>query len=99
VFAALNARYRDVKYALPFLVQMGLFVTPVIYPLGAVPAAWQLAAALNPMTGPVEGLRHALLGTPMRADVVAVSLVVGALLCVGGLYVFRRLERRLADVI
>jgi lipopolysaccharide transport system permease protein len=99
VFAALNAHYRDVKYALPFLVQMGLFITPVIYPLGAVPPEWQLAAALNPMTGPVEGLRHGLLGTPARADLLAVSLGVGSLLCVGGLYLFRRLERQLADVI
>ncbi len=99
VFAALNAHYRDVKYALPFLVQMGLFVTPVIYPLSQMPPRFQLAAALNPMTGPIEGFRYALLGTSMRHDLVAVSLAVGGLLLVAGLCVFRRMERRLADVI
>jgi lipopolysaccharide transport system permease protein len=99
VCAALNAHYRDVKYALPFLVQMGLFVTPVIYPLSEVPPRLQLVVALNPMTAPVEGFRYALLGTSTRPDVVAISLGVGGLLFVAGLYVFRRLERRLADVI
>jgi lipopolysaccharide transport system permease protein len=99
ILAALNAHYRDVKYAAPFLVQMGLFVTPVIYPLGEVPAQFQLAAAVNPMAGVVEGFRHALLGTPVRGELVAVSLAVGVLLFIVGLYVFRRMELRLADVI
>jgi lipopolysaccharide transport system permease protein len=99
ILAALNVHYRDVKYAVPFLVQMGLFVTPVIYPLAGMPARFQPLAALNPMAGPVEGMRHALLGTPVRAEPVAMSLAVGVLLFVAGLYVFRRMERRLADVI
>jgi lipopolysaccharide transport system permease protein len=99
IVAALNAHYRDVKYALPFLVQMGLFVTPVIYPLHEVPSRFQLVIALNPMTAPVEGFRHALLGTSPRADAVAISVAVGGLLLVAGLYVFRRMEHRLADVI
>jgi lipopolysaccharide transport system permease protein len=99
ILAALNVHYRDVKYAVPFLVQMGLFVTPVIYPLGSMPARFQPLAALNPMMGPVEGVRHALLGTPVHAELVAMSLAVGVVLFVAGLYVFRRMERRLADVI
>lgn len=99
ILAALNAHYRDVKYAAPFLVQMGLFVTPVLYPLSEVPARFQLMLALNPMAGTVEGFRHALLGTPVRAELVAVSLAVSVVLFVIGLYVFRRMERRFADVI
>src|SRR6266705_4573932 len=62
ILSALNVSFRDVKYAVPFMVQMGLFVTPVIYPAHYVPARWRALMGLNPMAGVVIGFRHALLG-------------------------------------
>jgi lipopolysaccharide transport system permease protein len=99
VLSALNVRFRDVKYAVPFMIQMGLFLTPVIYPVHYVPARWQLLMGLNPMTGVVIGFRHALLGTPIPWDVAGVSLATCVLLFVVGLFVFRRLETEFADIL
>jgi homopolymeric O-antigen transport system permease protein len=99
ILSALNVRFRDVKYAVPFMIQMGLFLTPVIYPVHYVPARWQVLMGLNPMTGVVIGFRHALLGTPISWNVTAVSLVICVLLFVVGLFVFRRLESEFADIL
>jgi len=99
ILSALNVRFRDVKYAVPFMIQMGLFLTPVIYPVHYVPVRWQLLMGLNPMTGVVIGFRHALLGTPIPWNVTAVSLVICVLLFVVGLFVFRRLESEFADIL
>jgi lipopolysaccharide transport system permease protein len=97
--SAINVRFRDVKYAVPFLVQMGLFVTPVIYPIRYIPGRWQLLAGLNPMVGVVVGFRHAILGSPASWPQIAISLSVSLFMFVGGLLVFRRMERYFADVI
>lgn len=97
--AALNVSYRDVKYVAPFFLQMGLFVTPIIYPLRWIPDRFHLVVALNPMVGMVEGFRHALLGSPLPLGVVAVSATMCIVLFVLGLYVFRAMERAFADVI
>jgi len=97
--SAINVRFRDVKYAVPFLVQMGLFVTPVIYPIRYIPARWQLLAGLNPMVGVVVGFRHAILGSPASWAQIAISLSVSLCLFVGGLLIFRRMEHYFADVI
>jgi len=99
ILSALNVQFRDIKYVVPFAIQMGLFLTPVIYPLSYVPEKYQLLAALNPMTGMVEGFHHAFLGTPARWDIIGISLTVGVALLLAGLFVFRRLERRFADII
>lgn len=99
VLSALNVSFRDVKYAVPFLIQMGIFVTPVIYPIRYIPQRWQVLMGLNPMTGVVLGFRHALLGASASWEVMGVSLGVSVLLFVGGLLVFRRMERRFADII
>jgi lipopolysaccharide transport system permease protein len=99
IMAALNVYYRDVKYAVPFVVQLGLFVTPIIYPLREVPDTLRLVAAINPMSAMVEGVRHALLATPLQWSMVATSMAACAVLLVVGLFIFRRMERRLADVI
>src|SRR5947199_4769804 len=72
--SALNVSFRDVKYAVPFMVQMGLFVSPVIYPMQYVPQRWKLFMGLNPMAGVIIGFRHALLGSPASWDIIAVSL-------------------------
>jgi len=99
LLSALNVRFRDVKYAVPFLLQMGLFVTPVIYPLRYVPVRYRLLLQLNPMTGMVEGFRSAALGGQTNWGPVCVSLVVSALLFIVSLFIFRRMERQFADVI
>jgi homopolymeric O-antigen transport system permease protein len=99
IFSALNVSFRDVKYAVPFIIQMGLFMTPVIYPVSYLPARLRPLLALNPMTGVVMGFRSALLGTPMEMNVVRLSLLVSVALFVLGLLIFRRMERRFADII
>jgi lipopolysaccharide transport system permease protein len=99
ILSALNVSFRDVKYAVPFLIQMGIFVTPVIYPFRYVPHRWHLLVALNPMAGVVIGFRHALLGSEMPWSIVAWSLAVSVALFVIGLMSFRRMERRFADII
>lgn len=98
--AALNVRYRDVRYTLPFVAQLWLFVTPVAYPSSLVPEAWRTLYAVNPMVGVVEGFRWALLGgTGSPGAMVLVSAVVVAAILVSGLFYFRRVERTFADVI
>lgn len=99
LFSALNVSFRDVKYAVPFLIQMGIFVTPVIYPLRYIPARWQDLMGLNPMAGIVLGFRAALLGTPVNARVIEISLATSLFLFAAGLMMFRRMERRFADLI
>ena len=98
--SALDVQYRDVRYAVPFLMQVWLFATPVIYGPGDVPERWRPILALNPMTGVIDGFRWALLGTadPPLAGLAASALLVVLLLGSGLLY-FRRMERTFADVI
>ena len=100
LLAALNVRYRDVKYTIPFLTQIGLFVTPVIYPVSFLPTRYQWLLALNPMAGVIEGFRGCLLGVgsinwPLVGASWAVTLL---LLLVGGLH-FRSTERVFADIV
>jgi lipopolysaccharide transport system permease protein len=99
ILSALNVSFRDVKYAVPFLVQMGIFVTPVIYPIHYIPERWQMLMGLNPMAGVVLGFRYALLGSAAPWSVMGLSLAVSLTLFVFGLLVFGRMERRFADVI
>lgn len=100
LLAAMNVRYRDVKYAIPFLIQMWLFVTPIIYPITFLPKRFQDFLALNPMAGVVEGFRSCLFpGRPMDLRLIATSGAVAAfVLFVGALY-FRKTERTFADII
>ncbi len=98
-FSAFNVKFRDVKYAVPFLVQMGIFVTPVIYPIRYIPARWQMLAGLNPMAGVVLGFRYSLLGTAAPWGLIEISLAMSLLLFMAGLLIFRRMERQFADII
>ena len=98
--AALNVLYRDVGYALPFLTQAWMFITPIAYSSTLVPEKWRLVYALNPMAGVVNGFRWALLNTPTGPDAsMAVSVVVALVVLVSGVFFFRRMERMFADVV
>lgn len=98
--AALNVRYRDVRYTVPFLTQVWLFLTPVVYASSLIPERWQPVYALNPMVSVVEGFRWSLLGTVDAPDrMLVVSGLVVLVLLVGGLYYFRRVERTFADIV
>jgi lipopolysaccharide transport system permease protein len=97
--SAVNVRYRDVRYVVPFLVQLWLFATPVLYTSALIPERWRTIYALNPMTGVVDGFRWALLGGPRPDDLIVVSAVATALILIGSLAYFRRAERTFADVI
>src|SRR5215831_1359633 len=98
--SALNVRYRDVGYAIPFLTQVWMFASPVAYPISVVPEKWRGLYSLNPMAGVIEGFRWALLGqqSPDFTVVVLSSLMVVALLLPGIAY-FRYTERTFADVV
>lgn len=99
-FSALNVKYRDVGYVIPFLTQFWLFLTPVAYPSSLVPEAIRPFYGLNPMAGVVEGFRWALLGTTGGAGaLMAVSVIVVLVLLIGGFYYFRRFERTFADIV
>ncbi len=98
--AAFNVRFRDVRYVIPFLIEIWLLATPIAYPSTLLSAHWRPVYALNPMVGVVEGFRWALLGTNTAPGLmVLVSSVAAVLLLVSGVYVFRRMERNLADVV
>jgi len=98
--SAVNIKYRDVAYAIPFLTQFWLFVTPVAYPSTIIPERWRLLYGLNPMVGVVEGFRWALLGQQnLSWDLLLVSIIVVTALLIGGLFYFRRTEHEFADVV
>ena len=99
LMAALNVRYRDIRYALPFLIQLWLFASPVIYPLSLVPARWRWVSMLNPMTGIIEGIRSALFGRPFDWTAIAVSVLVSLFIAVVSVFYFRRVEDNFADII
>jgi lipopolysaccharide transport system permease protein len=98
--SALNVKYRDVGYVVPFLLQFWLFMTPVAYSSALVPEEWQVLYSLNPMVGVVDGFRWALLG---QQSLPAMSLLLSGCIVlvvfIGGLFYFRRMESEFADVV
>jgi lipopolysaccharide transport system permease protein len=98
--SAVNVRYRDVRYVVPFAIQMWLFATPVVYPNSLIGEPWRTLTAINPMVGVVEGFRWATLGTPDAPwTLIAISAASALLLLVGGLAYFDRVERGFADFV
>ena len=99
--AALNVKYRDFRYIVPFIVQFGLYISPVGFSSSVVPQNWRLLYSLNPMVGVIDGFRWAILGNDIAfywpGFLLSMSFV--ALLVVGGLWYFRKTERTFADVI
>ena len=96
--AALNVNYRDIRVVMPFLLQFGMFATPVLYPVSKLPDNLQLFAVLNPMAGILELIRGGLLGEAIVVWHVLVSLFFAILFLVSGVIVFTRMERQFADV-
>jgi lipopolysaccharide transport system permease protein len=98
--AAVNVRFRDVRYVVPFLMQLWLFASPVVYSAELLPDSWRTLYYLNPMAGVVEGFRWAVLGGS-RPDELAVGLstLMAAIILVGGVLYFRRMERQFADIV
>lgn len=97
--SALNVKYRDIRYTIPFLAQFWLFITPVAYSSTLVPEKWQVIYGINPMVGVVDGFRWGLLGKTPPGPMLMVSVLATALLLVGGLFYFRRMEKSFADII
>lgn len=98
---ALNVKYRDFRYVVPFVVQLGLYISPVGFTSAIVPEEWRLIYSLNPMVGVIDGFRWALLGGNSRLDIpgLIVSLMLVAILLVTGIRYFRKTERTFADLI
>ena len=98
--SAMNVQFRDVRYVVPFLVQLWLFATPIAYPSSIIPEPWRTLYAVNPMVGVVEGFRWALLGVETRpGPMVIVSAIAAGSLLVSGAFYFRRMEKTFADVV
>lgn len=99
--AALNVQYRDFRYVVPFLVQFGLYVSPVGFSSSVVPQQWRLFYGLNPMVGIIEGFRWSILGQNTYFDVkiILLSILVTLVIFVSGLWYFRKVERVFADII
>lgn len=100
-FAALNVEYRDFRYIVPFIVQFGLYISPVGFSSSIIPEQWRLLYSLNPMVGVIDGFRWAIIGgnTEIYWPGFALSLGLVALLLVSGVWYFRKMERTFADVI
>ena len=96
--SALNVKYRDIRYALPFLMQLWMFMSPIIYPVSLL-KRWQWVLAINPLTGIIEGFRAALLGRVFPWPSIAVSAVITLLTLLFAAYSFRRMEKRFADIV
>jgi lipopolysaccharide transport system permease protein len=100
VLAAINVRYRDVPYVVPFLVQTWLYVSPVIYPTAALPHAYQVLSSFNPVVGAITGFRWAVAGTPQPTTLqLTISISSAFAMLIGGFWFYRKWETRFADTI
>lgn len=98
--SALNVKYRDVRYIVPFIIQVWMFSTPIVYPSSLLPASWRTIYGLNPMVGVVEGFRWALLGTnTLPGFMIVVSAAAALLILIGGAFYFRHMEKSFADIV
>ena len=99
LFAALNVRFRDVKFALPFLLQVWMIASPIFYPANLLTEKWRLIFAINPLTGIIEGMRSSLFGTAFDWQVIAVSLASTFVFLMIALFDFKYMEDDFADLI
>src|SRR5215203_2187442 len=99
LFSALNVRFRDVKFALPFALQVWMFASPIFYPTSLLSERWMLVFAINPLTGILDGFRSSLFGAPFDLPVIGVSCASLIVLMVISLFVFKKMEDQFADLI
>jgi lipopolysaccharide transport system permease protein len=99
LFSALNVRFRDVKFALPFLLQVWMIASPIFYPSTLLTEKWRLVFAINPLTGILEGFRSSLAGAPFDWTVIGVSTLSLVFLAMFSLFVFKKMEDDFADII
>ncbi|MFB3765646.1 MAG: ABC transporter permease [Methanotrichaceae archaeon] len=97
--SALNVQYRDFQYTVPFLIQIWLYASPVVYASSLVPDKYRMIYGLNPMAGVIEGFRWALLGTEPPSYMVFVSVMMVVLILISGSYYFKRMEKNFADIV
>ncbi len=97
--SAINVKYRDVRYVIPFLTQLWLFASPVVYSSSLLPQRFQALYGLNPMAGVIEGFRWSLLGTEPPGSLIAISVVIVVVVLISGAFYFRHNEKIFADVI
>jgi lipopolysaccharide transport system permease protein len=99
--AAWNVKYRDFRYIIPFVIQFGLYISPVGFSSTIIPPSWRILYALNPMVGVIDGFRWSLLGgrTALNTASLALSVLISVVLLISGVWHFRRVEREFADVI
>ncbi len=97
--SALNVKYRDIRFALPFIVQLWMFVSPVFYPSSILPGKWRWAFQLNPLTGIIDGYRSSLFGLPIDWTTLGVSTLITIIFLVYASYSFRRMEKSFADIV
>jgi lipopolysaccharide transport system permease protein len=97
----LTVTYRDFRYIVPFLVQLGLFISPIAFSTSQVPESWRTVYGLNPLVGIIDGFRWSILGgrTPIDSASILTTIAVTAASLVLGMWYFRRMERGFADVI
>jgi lipopolysaccharide transport system permease protein len=97
--SALNVKYRDVRYALPFVLQIWMYVTPIIYPVTFIPQRWRWLIVLNPLSGIIQGFRSAIFSRPFDWSGIAVSAAMTVSVLIYAAFAFRRMEREFADII
>ena len=97
--SALNVKYRDIRYALPFVIQLWMFVSPIIYPSSMLGGKLRIVLTLNPLTGIIENFRASLLDRPMKWSSLAISAAITLVLFVYSAYSFKRMERTFADLV
>lgn len=99
LFSALNVRFRDVKFALPFFLQVWMFVSPIFYPSESLPEKWRTVFALNPLTGILQGFRASLFGEIFDWKTIGIATALTFVLAIGSFFVFKRMEDDFADLI
>ena len=97
--SAMSIRFRDFMYVTPLLLRLGMFITPIAYPVSSVGEKWETLMYLNPMTGIIEGMRWSILGIHPPTEGLTLSIIVVAVVFISGLIVFNRIERKIADII
>jgi lipopolysaccharide transport system permease protein len=97
--AALNVKYRDIRYALPFVIQLLMFLTPVIYPISFLPERWRWLLRLNPLSGIIEGFRDAVFGRPFNWTGLGISVLISLILLLAAVLTFSRMEDEFADIV